>query len=444
MNLDTISLVGLGKLGLCLATVYAQKGKTVIGVDVLPNVVDNINNGISPIIEPGLSEAIAEVGGKKLLATLEHKRAIAESDVTIILTATPSLPDGSFSNAHIEDALMVLSKELGNSQKKYHLFVISSTIIPGSIENSFIPLIERYSGWKLNEGFGICYDPDFVALGNVMRDFRNPEVIIIGESCPNDGQTLEKLHTGICDNSPPVRRMSLASAEIAKVSLNAFITLKISFANIIGNICDKVCTANPDDITGAIGLDKRISPYYFKAGLSYGGTCFPRDTWAFNAVLNRLKIPLELMRACHEANDYQDKVLVEKVLSQCKRLNAKMVGILGLAFKPDTPVIVESPAIKLINALLDSDIGIVAYDPLAIESTKEVFKDTIQYTKSVQECMQQAPLNVLTIPSKEVAKLIYTYTGTQTEILDCWRILNGKDLSENIKLCSFGNFGGES
>jgi len=434
MNLDTVSLVGLGKLGLCLAAIYAQKGKTVIGVDISPNVVEKINNGKSPIVEPGLSDAIAEVGGKKLLATLEHKRAIAESDITIILTATPSLPDGSFSNAHVEDALKVLSEDLSKSQKEYHLFVISSTVIPGSIESSFIPLIEKYSGRKVNEGFGICYDPDFVALGNVIRDFRNPEVIVIGESCQKAGQILEKLHTGICDNSPQVCRMSLASAEIAKVSLNAFITLKISFVNIIGNICDKVYNANPDDITGAIGLDKRISPYYFRAGLSYGGTCFPRDTWAFNAVLNRLEIPLELMRSCHEANNYQDKVLAEKVLSRCKQLNAKRIGILGLAFKPDTPVIVESPAIKLINTLFESGIDIIAYDPLAIESAKDVLKDAIQYAKSVHECIQQAQFNVLTIPSKEMAKLIYAYTGTQTEILDCWRILNAKELPENVKL----------
>jgi len=434
MNFDTISLVGLGKLGLCLAAIYAKKGKTVIGIDVIPSVVENINNGISPIVEPGLSEIIAEAGGKKLLATFEHKRAIEESDITIILTATPSLTDGSFSNVHIEDALKVLSQDLGKSQKTYHLFVISSTVMPGSIENSFIPLIEKYSGRKINKGFGICYDPDFVALGSVIKDFMNPEVIIIGESSPNDGQTLEKLHAGICDNSPQVRRMSLASAEIAKVSLNAFITLKISFANVIGNICEKVKNANSDDITKAIGLDKRISPYYFKAGLSYGGTCFPRDTWAFNEVLKQLKIPLELMRACHEVNIYQDISLVEKVISLCEKLDTKTVGILGLAFKPDTPVIVESPAIKLIKTLLDNGYNIFAYDTLAIENTRGIFEDSIQYAESIHECMEQAPLNVLTIPSKEMAKDIYTYTGTQTEILDCWRILDAAQLPKNIKL----------
>jgi len=434
MNPDTISLVGLGKLGLCLAAIHAHKGRTVIGIDVAPDVVDNINNGISPVVEPGLSDLIAEVGGKKLLATLEHKRAVKESDITILLTATPTLPDGGFSNAHLENALRALSEELGNNQKAYHLFVISSTVLPGSIENSFIPLIEKHSGRKVNEGFGICYDPDFVALGKVINDFMNPDFILIGESRPEDGKLLETLHLSICDNAPPVRRMSLASAEISKVSLNAFITLKISFANIIGNICEKIPSANPDDVTGAVGLDKRISPYYFKAGLSYGGTCFPRDTWAFGVVLKNLEIPLDLMLACHKANVYQDEMLAEKVIRQCLRLNAKTVGILGLAFKPDTPVIVESPAIKLIKTLLDKGIGVVAYDPLAIDNTKKTLAGGIEYAGSVEECMGKAPLNVLTMPSKEIAKSIYKYNGPQTKVLDCWRILNKADLPENVGL----------
>jgi len=428
MNMDTISLVGLGKLGLCLAAVYAHKGKTVIGVDVLPTVVDAINKGVSPIVEPGLAGMIAATGGKKLIATLEHDRAIEESDITIVLTATPSLPDGSFSNAQVEDALKRLSASLKKSNKPYHLFVISSTVIPGSIEGSFIPLIEKHSGRKLHDGFGICYDPDFVALGSVIKDFMNPEMIVIGESGVKDGEALEILHSGICDNSPKVCRMSPASAEVAKVSLNAYITLKISFANLIGNICDKIPGANPDDITSAIGYDRRISPYYFKAGLSFGGTCFPRDTWALNTVLQRYGIPAGLMQSCHEANVYQDKFLADKVLELCKKTGAKTVGVLGLAFKSGTPVIVESPAIKLIKFLLKADKQVVAYDPLAIENTHAVFDEDLSYSGNVAECLDHADFAVFTLPSKEIAEDIYRYQGRAIPLLDCWRVLEDDKL----------------
>jgi UDPglucose 6-dehydrogenase len=432
MDVDTISLVGLGKLGLCLAAVYAVKGKRIIGVDILQDVVDNVNNGISPLVEPGLASIIATVGGKKLLATTEHSRAITESDITIILTATPSMEDGSFSNIYIEEVLTKLSLSLKKSKKLYHLFVISSTVIPGSIEDKFIPLIEEYSGRMVNEGFGICYDPDFVALGSVIKDFMNPEVVVIGENNSKDGALLESVHRSILDNKPQVCHMSLASAEVAKVSLNAYITFKISFANLIGNICNKISNASPDDITGALGQDKRISPYYFKAGLSYGGTCFPRDTWAFSAVLKRLGLPSDIMSACNQVNIYQDKFLADKVLKRCKDLNMKTVGILGLAFKPGTPVIVESPAIKLIDFLLEHGIQVVVYDPLARDNTEIIFGDKIRYTDNVAECLTLSPVSVFTVPSKQIAEEIYQFRGKSVSLLDCWRILDKSRLSTEI------------
>jgi UDPglucose 6-dehydrogenase len=433
MNMQTISLVGLGKLGLCLAAIYAAKGKKVIGIDILPHVVEEINRGVSPMVEPGLIRLIADVGGTALVATLDHARAVEESDVTIILTATPSLPDGGFSNAHVEEALTSLAQALRDNDKPYHLFVISSTVIPGSIEGSFIPLIERISGKKLNEGFGICYDPDFVALGNVIKDFMNPDIVLIGQSDEYAGTMLEELHGSICDNAPAVRRMSLSSAEVAKVSLNAYITVKISFANLVGNVCDKIPDANPDDITAAIGLDRRISPHYFKAGLSYGGTCFPRDTWALLSVLHKLELPVDLMRACNEVNVYQDKLLSSKVFALAKQWEARKVGILGLAFKPDTPVIVESPAIKLIKSLRAAGMQIAAYDPLAQEAARAVFGDRIIYAPTLHACMDQSQLCVLTLPSKSIADDIYAYNGMGAKLLlDCWRILDKKRLPEGI------------
>ena len=435
MNLDRISLVGLGKLGLCLAAIYADKGIDVLGVDINKNVVDKVNAGESPIIETGLAELIKKNGGKSLKATLDIDRAITETDATIILTATPSLPDGGFSNCQIEAALTSLAKKLATSDKPYQLFVISSTVVPGSIENSFIPLIEKLSGRKLNEGFGICYDPDFVALGNVVKDFQNPDMVIIGESDHKAGETLEILHSKILENSAPVCRMSLASGEIAKVCLNAFITTKISFANLIGNICSKFPGANPDNITDALGHDKRISPYYFKAGLSYGGTCFPRDTWALSYVLKSKSLKTTMMDACEEINKSRDAGLLDAALIAANDAGAKRVGILGLAFKPGTPVIVESPGIKLVQGLIDKGLKVVAYDPLALPSAREVLGDKIDYAASARECLDSSDVCVLTLPSKNMAQDIYDYESSRSvAIIDAWRILNKSLLPTNIEI----------
>ena len=235
MNTNILSIIGLGKLGLPLATIMANKGYQVIGIDINQNTVDSVNEGLSPFFEPDLDKLIKEVGGKKLIASPKHKMAIDKTDITYILTATPSNKDGSFSNRYIRSALKDLSTFLRKSKKDYHLFVISSTVIPASINDSFIPLIEKYSNRKLNVGFGVAYCPDFVALGSVIKNFLNPEYIVLGQSNKIAGDIVEKIHHKITDNTPYIGRMSLISAEIAKVSLNAYITTKISFANHLAN-----------------------------------------------------------------------------------------------------------------------------------------------------------------------------------------------------------------
>ena len=161
---ETLSFIGLGKLGLCMATCFAVKGYQVVGIDINENVVNSLNKGIAPIVEPRLQEFISKAGSN-LRATTNYEDAINKTDITFIMVATPSKTDGTFSNEYIETVLQSLSQLLKKSDKKYHLFVLSSTVMPGSIEESFIPLIEKYSGRKLNIGFGVCYSPDLVALG---------------------------------------------------------------------------------------------------------------------------------------------------------------------------------------------------------------------------------------------------------------------------------------
>ena len=204
--------------------------------------------------------------------------------------------------------------------------------MPGSLKGQCIPLIEQESKRSFKKDFDVCYLPDFVALGNVLHDFTHPDLVVIGESSKKAGDIVARIHKGICANNPPFHRMSLASAEIAKVSLNAYITMKISFANVIGNICEKVEDTDPDAITKALGCDKRISPYYFKAGLAFGGTCFPRDTWAFTALLRSLGYTTSLMDSCNAINHYQDTLLFTKTMALVRAQGLDRVSVLGLAF----------------------------------------------------------------------------------------------------------------
>lgn len=435
---DSVSVVGLGKLGLGLALCMASSKIETLGVDVDDEVVNSINQGRSPIIEPDYQTLIDSLGSK-FSVTSSHADAIEKTDITFVLVSTPSIGDGQFSNRYVKAALKSLAEAFGASRKPYHVFVISSTVVPGSTENTFIPLIEQHSGRKFRKDFDVCFDPDFVALGTVVKDFRNPDLVIIGESSSQAGDRVEALHRTMCENEPKIARMSLISAEVAKISLNAYITMKISFANTVANLCEHIDGADVDAITNAIGADRRISPYYLSGGLAFGGTCFPRDTKAFMTISRQFGLDPILIDAVERVNVGQLTHLASVVKAYLTDDNK--VSILGVAFKDKTPVIEESPAVHLIRQLIVDDADVTVFDPLATEATRMVFDDEITYAHSIGECLNSSPVCVLTLRSTEYVEAIENYDpiGNLT-IIDCWRQLSAEKLSTNINLISLGKF----
>lgn len=435
---DAVSVVGLGKLGLGLALCFAESGIETLGVDINEDVVDAINGGKTPTVEPEYQELIDELG-KKFRATTSHVEAIEKTDTTFILVATPSIGDGRFSNRYVKSALKSLSEAFGKSGKPYHLFVISSTVVPGSTEKTFIPLIEQYSGRKYMRDFDVCFDPDFVALGTVARDFRNPDLVIIGESRAEAGDKVEALHKKMCRSNPKIARMSLISAEVAKVSLNAYITMKISFANTVANLCERIPGADVDAITNAIGADKRISPFYLRGGLAFGGTCFPRDTKAFMTISRQYDLDPILLDSVERVNVVQNKHLAELVASYLTA--EKKVSILGVAFKDKTPVIEASPAIALIQELVIEDVDVTIFDPLATESARAVFDDEISYAHTMEDCLKSSPVCVLTLISKEYKNAVENFAPEyDLTVIDCWRQIDSTKLHKNINLLALGRY----
>jgi len=439
MQNRTVSVIGLGKLGLCLAASFAKRGVEVIGVDVLPEVVDALNQGRSMLCEPGLAELLAEFGGKRLRATLSHPEAIEQTDVSCVMVHTPSNDDGQFSNQYVLRAMEALGTSLRKSSKNYHLFIINSTVMPGSMENEVVPLLENATGRRLNEGFGLCYCPEMVALGSVIRDFLRPDMVVIGSSDERAGQGAEAVFRKLCENNPPMFQMALIDAEVFKISLNCYITMKISFANALANLCEKIPTADVDVITKALGADRRISPHYLKGGLSYGGTCFPRDTKAFIALAKTLGVDSGLIQAVEAVNRLQDQHLLELVFDEASRGSEKAVSILGLAFKPNTDVIVGSPAIKLIGELLERQVKITAYDPLAMANTRTVFGERIVYADSVEECLAQSPVCVIMNPDAAFQGIEARHLSNQpTTVIDCWRMLHRERLGASARYIPWG------
>lgn len=402
-----ISFVGLGKLGLPLACCLARSGNKVLGVDKNEYILDTLNNGKLPFYEPGLENIFPHVN--LLGFTDSYQRAIEETEATIILVNT-QLGDHGYSSDFVESALTDIALNLRKSEKEYHLIVLSSTVLPGTI-NKLIKLVEKISNRKYQEGFGFSYVPDFVRLGNVIEDFKNPEFFLVGANNLEDTVKTQSIWYQFHDNNPPKKILTLEEAEIAKVALNAYIVNKITFANFLGQLCDGIENVDVHNITNVIGLDKRISPYFFGYGTPYGGTCFPRDTSAFIKFAKDKKKTAKNLIFAEEVNE----MVYNSILDKVKKHNR--IGILGISFKPNSPVTIGSPSARLIKDLLKIDNVINGHDFLP--ETFDNLDYRINAYKSVQKCIDDSDVVVIMHPDKKYKDFDFL----NKTVVDFWGVL---------------------
>ncbi len=417
----SISVIGLGKLGAVLAGVMADKGHQVVGVDVNPAAVTAINQGLSPVREPGLDEMIRRNAGR-MSATSDVADAIARTDMTFVVVPTPSGRDGTFSLQFVLNAAEPIAQGL-RDKSGYHVVVISSTVMPGSTGGEVLPLLERISGKKCGPDFGLCYNPEFIALGSVIRDMSTPDMILIGESDERAGATLEALYRTVCSNHPPVARMNFVNAELTKISVNTYVTTKISYANMLAEVCEKVPGADCGVISQAIGLDTRIGRKYLKGAFGYGGPCFPRDNTAFAKFADMHGVDATLAKATDQVNRKQVTRLAERILGLLPA--GGTVGILGLSYKPDTEVIDESQGVMLARQLASEGVRVCAYDPAAMANAQRTLGAAISYSESMEACAGQAAALVIATPWKQFTALRPEHLSKEGRpvLIDWWGIL---------------------
>jgi UDPglucose 6-dehydrogenase len=413
-----ISIIGLGKLGAPMAAVMAHKGHTVVGVDVNPNFVAAIQRGLPPVREPGLAEMI-QANRERLSATDSYEEAILCTDATFIMVPTPSNADGRFSMTYVLSAAAKIGAVL-RAKESWHVVVLSSTVMPGCTGGELLPVLQEYSGKKCGMDFGLCYNPEFIALGSVVRDMLNPDMILIGESDMRSGEMLERLYRGTCDSNPRIQRMTYVNAELTKLSVNTFVTTKISYANMLAQVCETLPGADVDVVTAAIGCDSRIGQKYLKGALGYGGPCFPRDNIAFSALARDNGAPALLADATDELNRRQIQRLAAMILTRFPA--GATAGVLGLSYKPNTGVIEESQGFALAQRLLAAGIPVVVYDPEAMENAKPGLSGAI-FATSVSDCARQADVLAITTPWDEFRSLSPADLKGRPAIIDCWRVL---------------------
>lgn len=432
-----LAVVGLGKLGSPLAAVLASKGHNVVGVDLNPYFVDKINAGEAPVVEPQLQEMI-DANRARLRATSDFGDAIPNTDISFIIVPTPSKPDGAFTNQYVLSAVESIGKAL-RGKDRYHVVNITSTVMPGSTGGEIRAALEAASGKKVGVDIGLTYNPEFIALGSVVRDLLYPDMLLIGESDPRAGDVLEAVYKKTVMSNPPVQRMNWICAEITKIAVNTYVTTKISYANMLAELCDKLPGADVDVVSAALGKDSRIGSKYIKGALGYGGPCFPRDNRAFSTLARSVGAAAHIAEATDAVNNRQiDRVA--DLVSGAARPGAT-VAVLGMSYKPDTPVVEQSQGVMIAKALAERGFKVVAYDPVALSNAMTELQGFALRAASAESAIDDSDVVVLTTPSaqyKDIPAERFGRNGERRLVVDCWRLLNREAIGKYADVVTLG------
>lgn len=416
-----VSVVGLGKLGACMAAAIASRGVRTVGVDVNPTAVEKVQRKLAPVFEPGLAEMMASCDGL-LDATVDIGTAIGRTSMTFVVVPTPSNAEGAFSLEYVCAAMDLIGRALRDKSTR-HTIVLTSTVLPGSTDYVVKPLLEKASGKRCGVDFSLCYSPEFIALGSVLRDFLNPDLLLVGECDPEGGERLTAFYRDALKIEAPAVRMAPVNAELAKIALNTYITTKITFANMLAELCERLPGGDVDAVTQALGLDRRIGAKYLMGALGYGGPCFPRDNSALARLLEEMGVSSQLPTTV----DWLNRALPGRVVTMIEELapTPRKVAVLGLAYKPHTNVVDESQGIAIARQLAEKDFEVAVFDPVANESARSVLGGAVRYATSVAECVRDAAVIVIATSWPEFSSIFQQTENLSPRpvIIDGWRQL---------------------
>ncbi len=427
-----ISIIGSGYVGLVTGTCFAELGNSVTLVDVVKDKIDKINSGIAHIYEEKIDSMLKNnVGHGRLKATTHLEKAVLDTHITFIAVGTPSRKDGSIDLVYIKS----VSEEIGKALRKkdeYHTVVVKSTVVPGTTEDVVLPLLEKHSGKKAGKDFGVAMNPEFLREGKAVNDFMNPDRIVIGSIDEKSHGRVEALYREFKCN---VLKTNPRTAEMIKYASNAFLATKISFINEIGNLCKKL-DINSYEVADGMGFDDRIERKFLNSGTGYGGSCFPKDVKAIIAKGKEKGLKMELLDAAENVNRDQPLRITDMLREKMPVIRGKTVAVLGLAFKPGTDDIRESPSLVVVSELLESGANVRAYDPQASENFSKEFPDA-EYMSSAEAAIEGADACLLLTEWDEFRNLTDDDFKKMSRpiVIEGRTILNPKNVSKIVGVC---------
>ncbi|ALC91651.1 UDP-glucose 6-dehydrogenase [Bacillus sp. FJAT-18017] len=380
-----ITVAGTGYVGLVNGVCLAEMGYEVVCIDTDETKINTLQKGIPTIYEPGL-EGLLKKNSKsgRLRFTLNPREAYSDADVIIIAVGTPENSDGSVNLEYIYSASYTIAAHMGKDA-----VICTRSTVPVGTNAQIEEIIARLKPPPLRAH--VVSLPEFLREGSAIFDFFNGDRIIIGAANEEAADVIEGLFLPL---NIPIAKTDRNSAEMIKYAANAFLATKISFINEIASLCEKV-EADIDEVANGIGMDSRIGPHFLRAGIGYGGSCFPKDTKALLKLSGNMEQPFMLLQSVIEVNNKQHSLPVAKAKKAVGSLAGKKVAVLGLSYKPDTDDIRESASIRIIQELLDEGAKVIAYDPLAIPNAKRLFGDEIDYTLDIRQALSDAETAII-------------------------------------------------
>ena len=436
-----VSVIGLGYVGLTFSACLADKGFEVYGVDIDEEKRRLISDGRPPIYEEGIEPLLKRaISSGSLKVTGDFREAVLGSDITFICVGTPSRPDGSVDLSQVESACRGVGEAL-RDKEDYHLVVVRSTVPPGTTEGLVRDSLESASGKRVGEALGLCFNPEFLSEGKAIKGIMSPDRIVVGAVDERSGKLLLDLYRDFySDKLPPILLTSPVNAELIKYANNAFLAMKVSFANMFSRLCGKLRGADVTVVMRGIGMDSRICGKFLGAGLGWGGSCFPKDNRGIVSYAEELGVDLKLVKASIEVNEEQVDYAVELAETLVGDLRDKLIAVLGLAFKPGTDDVRESRAIALVERLLRMGARVRVHDPKAMDNARKILGNDVEYASTLESCLEDADLCILATEwpeYKELSEGDLRRLMRSPALLDCRRIYDPKRF-RGVKFAAIG------
>jgi len=415
-----ISIFGLGYIGSVTGAAFASDGHEVIGVDANPDKVALVNAGKSPVVEPGLDAMLGKaVADGKFRATMDVREAVTNTEVSLICVGTPSQKNGNLSTEFLERVTQQIGEAMADVDH-YHVVVVRSTVLPGTTHGMVIPTLEKASGKKYGEGFGVAVNPEFLREGTALKDFQQPPLTLVGHNHAVDATQTIGIYRSI---DAPLVDTSIRVAEMVKYTSNVWHALKVCFANEIGNLCKRI-DVDSHELMDIFCADTKlnISPYYLKPGFAFGGSCLPKDVRAMQYRAKELDLDMPVLNSILPSNRLQ----VEHAFDEVLDTGRKRIGLLGFSFKEGTDDLRESPIVTLAEMLIGKGLCLKIYDKnvsLArlVGANKKYIEEQIQHLSSlmvgsIDELIAQSEVIVIGNQGAEFVDALKTIRDDQIVI----------------------------